>query len=164
MSKKSKTIVGVVLVIAVLLIAVGYAMISSITLNINGTASGDGNQENFKVLFTDVTKSSENVEASVSGLTGTMKVTGLTTLGDEETATFTIANQSTDINANVSAVIDPNTAINTEYFDISFTGGNETINAGSTSTITVTVRLVKTPIEDVSTSFNIKLTAEPTSK
>ena len=164
MSKKSKTIVGVVLVITVLLIAVGYAMISSINLNISGTASGTGNSENFKVLFTDVTKSSDNVEASISGLTGKMKVTGLTTLGDEETATFTIANQSTDINTKLSVAIDQNTAINTEYFDISFIGGNETITAGNTSTITVKVRLVKTPIDDVSTSFNIKLTAEPISK
>ena len=52
MNKKTSIIIGVVLVVAIILVAVGYAVISNRILNISGQATGTPNPENFKVKFT----------------------------------------------------------------------------------------------------------------
>ena len=50
MSKNTK-IVGGVLLVAIILVAVAYAAITNVELNINGVGSAQAKQENFKVEF-----------------------------------------------------------------------------------------------------------------
>ena len=52
MKNNSTRVVGLVLIVAVLLVAIGYAAITSVTLNINGTANATTNSDNFVVRFT----------------------------------------------------------------------------------------------------------------
>ena len=93
-----------------------------------------------------------------------MNVTGLTAKGDTATATFEIENTSADLSAALS-VVEPITNSNTEYFDVTYNiadpviGVNETT---ATTTITVTVKLIKTPItQDEETTIGIILNADP---
>ena len=93
-----------------------------------------------------------------------MNVTGLTAKGNTATATFEIENTSADLSAALS-VVDPVENSNPEYFDVTYNiadpviGVNETT---ATTTITVTVKLIKTPItQDEETTIGIILNADP---
>ena len=147
--KKSLTI-GAILVIAILLVAVGYAAVTSTQLNITGTARANVNTDNFVIKFTGVDNVSDadKVTASVaSDLAAKMDVKGLTAKNDSVSATFTIQNLSEDLSAELS--IKSRTITNTEYFAITteFTNDKSTLNHGESTTVKVTVTLVKTPID-----------------
>ena len=47
--RRNTKIVGGILLVAILLVAVGYAAITKVGLNIDGTAKSEGNPDNFKV-------------------------------------------------------------------------------------------------------------------
>ena len=164
MKSNSTRVVGLVLIVAVLLVAIGYAAITSVTLNINGTANATTNSDNFVVRFTGTPTVSDRskVTATLSTtdqLKATMNVEGLTAKGDTATATYTIENASPDLSAALTATTS-NT--NTEYFDVTYAFAKGTIAHGETTTITVTVELKKTPIKDnVSSDIGVVITAEP---
>lgn len=166
MSKNTKTIVGLVLLIAVLLVAVGYAVITNRTLNITGDAKATTNSQNFTVRFTGTPEVSDasKVTAKISEqdeLAATINVSGLTAKGDEATATYTIENTSKDLSAELTANVSKNT--NTEYFDVKYNIAEpSTLEHGATTTITVTVTLIKTPIDtDPTSDIGITITANP---
>mgnify|MGYP004505951883 FL=1 len=160
MSKKTKTILAVVLIAAIVLIAVGYAAISNINLKISGTASGEGSDSNFKVAFSGTPSGTGNASGTITNdHSAEMTVSGLTTNGDSASVTFEITNNSTDINADVAV-----TAGSSEQsgdFTITTTGGGTSITPGSTTTVTVTVTLNRTLVESSSTNFNVSLVASP---
>lgn len=162
MTKTSKMI-AVVLVIAVLIIGVGYAAIQNITLNIAGSAAADPNQANFNVKFSGVPEvSSETcVTASVTDDTNaTINVSGLTAKGDKVTATYTIQNASASLSANITNIVITNS--NEEYFEVSEELTTTTLGRGEATTITVTVQLIKTPITDsVSSTIGVQFEAKP---
>lgn len=164
MNRNTKAIVGLVLLVAVLLVAVGYAAITATQLTINGTANATTKQENFNVEFTGTptVSNADNVEAKlVEGkpLNAIMNVSKLTAKGDTATATYTIANTSADLSAVLSATT---TNTNDEYFKITQNIAKATVAAGDTTTITVTVELIKTPItQDEETTIGVAITAEP---
>ena len=76
-----------------------------------------------------------------------MDVKGLTAKNDSVSATFTIQNLSEDLSAELS--IKSKTITNTEYFAIAteFTNDKSTLKHGESTTVKVTVTLVKTPID-----------------
>lgn len=162
MNRNTKAIVGLVLLVAVLLVAVGYAAITATQLTINGTANATTKQENFTVEFTGTptVSDADKVEAKLVAqkpLNAIMNVSKLTAKGD--TATYTIANTSADLSAVLSATTS-NT--NDEYFKITQNIAKATVAAGDTTTITVTVELIKTPItQDEETTIGVAITAEP---
>lgn len=162
MNRNTKAIVGLVLLVAVLLVAVGYAAITATQLSINGTANATTKQENFTVEFTGTptVSDADKVEAKLvdqKPLNAIMNVSKLTAKGD--TATYTIANTSADLSAVLSATTS-NT--NDEYFKITQNIAKATVAAGDTTTITVTVELIKTPItQDEETTIGVAITAEP---
>ena len=83
----------------------------------------------------------------------------ITAKGDTATATYTIANTSADLSAVLSATTS-NT--NDEFFKITQNIAKGTVAAGDTTTITVTVELIKTPItQDEETTIGVTITAEP---
>ena len=159
MSNTSKIITAIVIV-AVILIGVGYAAIERISLEIEATLSATATQENFKVKFTNASPAEGNVAAKVTGdLSGTLNVSGLTAKGDTATATFTIQNTSDDLSANLAAT---STNQNTEYFKVSTSLSQPSIAKTETATLTVTVELIKTPIDANQTdTVGISVTATP---
>jgi len=160
-------IVGGVLVLAVILVAVAYAAITSTQLNINGTGNATTKQDNFKVEFigkpttggkgTTVATIDSNIKTN-----GNVEVNGLTAKGDEATATYTVKNLSADLSADLSAEA---TSSNEEYFEALCTLEKTTLKAQEETTLKVTVRLSKTPIdetkENLKTDIGVTVTAEP---
>ena len=167
MRRTNAKIVGGVLVLAVILVAVAYAAITSTQLNINGTGNATANQSNFKVEFigTPTTGGKGTTTAIIDSsvkTNGTVTVNGLTAKGDEATATYTVKNQSADLSADLSAEA---TSSNEEYFEVLCTLEKTTLKAQEETTLKVTVRLLKTPIdetkENLKTDIGVTVTAEP---
>ena len=161
MSKTSKIIL-VTIIATCILLGLGYAAITNITLNIAGTASATVDSGNFKVRFTDniVVSDSAYVTATRTGDTvATINVSGLTTAGDKVTATYEIANDSTDLSSDLNVKA---TNSNANYFSVSSRLADTSLTAGSTTTVLVTIELLKTPIDaDVSTNIGVTLNAIP---
>ena len=165
--KNKKTLQIVLLVaIAVLTLGIGYASITAINLFINGNATASVNQENFKVYFTQA----QSITGS-TGVSGTSSiddndatiayfdVSGLTKVGDYGVATYTISNNSNGIGADISLQL---TNSNNEYFKITETVADSQLQAGDTTSATIKVEMVKTPINDsVTTSITGTIKATP---
>ena len=167
MRRTNAKIVGGVLVLAIILVAVAYAAITSTQLNINGTGNATANQSNFKVEFigTPTTGGKGTTTATIDSsvkTNGTVTVNGLTAKGDEATATYTVKNQSADLSADLTAKA---TSSNEEYFEVLCTLEKTTLKAQEETTLKVTVRLLKTPIdetkENLKTDIGVTVTAEP---
>ena len=167
MRRTNAKIVGGVLVLAIILVAVAYAAITSTQLNINGTGNATAKQDNFKVEFigTPTTGGKGTTTATIDSsvkTNGTVTVNGLTAKGDEATATYTVKNQSADLSADLSAKA---TSSNEEYFEVLCTLEKTTLKAQEETTLKVTVRLLKTPIdetkENLKTDIGVTVTAEP---
>ena len=167
MRRTNTKIVGGVLVLAIILVAVAYAAITSTQLNINGTGNATANQSNFKVEFIGKPTTggkgttTATIDSSVK-TNGTVTVNGLTAKGDEATATYTVKNQSADLSADLTAEA---TSSNEEYFEVLCTLEKTTLKAQEETTLKVTVRLLKTPIdetkENLKTEIGVNVTAEP---
>ena len=164
---KNTKIVGGVLLVAIILVAVAYAAITNVELNINGVGSAQAKQENFKVEFigTPSTSGKGTTTATINEsdkTKGTVNVTGLTAKGDEATATYTVKNLSSDISADLTAEA---TSSNQTYFEVICSLEKTTLKAQEETTLKVTVRLLKTPIdetkEDLNSDIDVTLTAEP---
>lgn len=159
-----KTVVGVVLFLAIVLLAVGFAAITAVNLVITGNTTATPDQKNFKVVFTGEPETSDpgKVTADINEgdpTKATMDVSGLTAKDQFVTATFEIQNKSADLSAALSATTE-NT--NTTYFDVSYNIAEPTIAKGETTTITVTVTLLKTPIAgDENGTTTVTITADP---
>ena len=167
MRRTNAKIVGGVLVLAIILVAVAYAAITSTQLNINGTGNATANQSNFKVEFigTPTTGGKGTTTATIDSsvkTNGAVTVNGLTAKGDEATATYTVKNLSADLSADLSATA---TSSNEEYFEVLCTLEKTTLKAQEETTLKVTVRLLKTPIdetkENLKTDIGVTVTAEP---
>ena len=164
---KNTKIVGGVLLIAIILVAVAYAAITNVELNINGVGSAQAKQENFKVEFigTPSTSGKGTTTATINEsdkTKGTVNVTGLTAKGDEATATYTVKNQSSDISADLTAEA---TSSNQTYFEVICSLEKTTLKAQEETTLKVTVRLLKTPIDETKENLNsnigVSIKAEP---
>lgn len=163
--KKRNTYVGLILLVAVLMLGIGYAAISNITLNINGKAKATLSDENFKVKFTGTPEVSDadlvTAEITSDDTKATINVDSFTKKGQTATATYTILNDSEDLSASIA--IPEITNSNEEYFSVTTDMTTATtVVAGDTTTVTVTVELIKTPIDDnQEANINIDLVASP---
>lgn len=172
--KNKRILVVMLLLVMVLLLGIGYA-VSNKTLTISGTASAAADDDNFVVRFKKTSDDAgyetptglTNATATVTDdKTATIEVTGLKKKDDTATATYTIENKSNDIDASVKAAI-KNFTQNTEYFEVTTSGITNTASdlaCDNTTTITVTVKLLKTPVEAKSTTFTVELDATPVQK
>ena len=145
--------------------AIAYAAITNVNLNITGNVAATADQGNFKVAFTGtptykVTSGTSTATATMtaSGQTATMNVSGMKAAGDTMVITYSIKNSSSDIAASLSST---RTVSNTEYFSVSTAFGTTDIEAGETTTLKVTVKLIKTPISNVTSTVTVKVTASP---
>ena len=160
--RRTSKIILVTIIATSILLGLGYAAISNITLTVSGTAAASAVQSNFDVGFASVTEVSDYtyVTASVdSNISATINVSGLTQSGQTASATYEIKNNSSDLSTDLSVSTSNS---NTEYFTISSRLANTSLKAGESTTVTVTVELTKTPIgEDVSSRIEVVLTAMP---
>ena len=160
--KKTNKIIITTVIVAVLLLGIGYAAIQNITLNIEGTATADPSQSNFKVMFTGTPKVSDStyVTAGITDdINATISVNGLTQKGQIVSAEYTVQNVSTDISADLSVAT---TNSNTEYFTLKSELAKTSLTAGEATTVKVTVELTKTPITgSINSTIGVRLTAMP---
>ena len=165
--RRNTKIVGGILLVAILLVAVGYAVITKVGLNIDGTAKSEGNPDNFKVELIGEPQTSGDGTTTATINTadktqGTMNVSGLNAKGQTAIATYTVKNQSADLSADLTAKA---TSTNDEYFEVQCSLDKTTLKAQEETTMTVKVKLLKTPIdetkENLSTEIGINVDAEP---
>ena len=165
--KKRRNVIISLLLVAALALGIGYAAVTDV-LDITGSADVSAAQVeetfNLNVHFkeggavandagnTASVNADNNDKASFS--TNTLKAAG-----DKATFTFTIVNESDDVSANIIPRISSNT--NEAYFGISsdWAGAEKTLGPDSEITYTVTVELLQDPVDAVSGSFIIELTA-----
>ena len=156
------------ILIAIVIIGIGYAVISSVPLIINGTGSITADQSSFDVKYTacEQTAGTSGITASCSAnnvTTATFSVSGLKKVGDYVTFSFTITNNSDDLSAQLTKDSTYITNDNSTYFEVTETTfANTTLVASGTTTQVVTVRVIKTPISaDESGNFTLTLSAAP---
>lgn len=164
--KKKGTYVALAVIMAVLLLGIGYAAIADKTLVITGDAATAFDDTQFSVVFTEGKKGDgtfDTYEASASDAKGTFKVAGMKKTGDTATFIYTVKNTSTELSAALQAP-DIQLTGNPEFFDVKAvytTGG--VLAKGATDTLTVTVKLIKTPATtDAKLNATINLVAKPT--
>ena len=158
--------IGLFVLVAIVVLGVGYAAISAVNLIINGNATVSVNQNNFKVHFTGAQAISGSTGASGTSTIdsqddtkATFDVTGLTKVGDYAEAVYTVRNDSNGIGAEITLNL---TSSNTEYFKVTETILDNKLQAGEETTAKVRVEMIKTPITDsVSTTITATLTASP---
>ena len=160
--KKSTKVIILVLIIAILLLGIGYAAIQNITLNITGTASADPTQENFEIIFSGEPSISDEECASVSitdNINSTIHITGLTKKGQFVTVEYVVQNSSNDLSADLAVSV---TNSNTEYFLLTSYVDKESLVAGEATKLIVKVELLKTPMsESVTSIIGVQLKSAP---
>lgn len=163
--KNRKTVVVAFLLIAAMLLGVGYAALTD-TLNLAGDFEvSHANAENAfdEDVYFSAVSSGEGYTAEILSDPdrGYVKVTGLSGQGDTISVTYTIKNENA---FPVSVLIDPinTTTTNTEYFKVTSSLGAEafTIDANGTRDVVITFELLKTPVlaenQTVSGTFAIE--------
>ena len=172
MKKQTKIILGVCL-FAIVIMAIGYANVTTTTLTISGTASSAAEQSNFKVYFTGantVKNPNDNtvtVTAAADSTTATVNFTGLKQKDDIAYAILEVENKSVGIDA--SSVNVTATGADTNFFDIEATmctsDGRDitefSVSAGAKTYVKVSAKLLQTPTSDVSTGINVTIEATP---
>lgn len=161
--KNRKKMITTALIVLVLLLGVGYATVSSVSLNINGTAKAESKE--LQVFYDGVNSGTSDKVTAISSpakeRTATFTVENMT-LNETVTMTFEVKNYETDVNATLAA---PNVTENTksEYFQVTTSCDKTTLNAGDTATITVNVKLIKTPVSEEagSTTVTVEMAASP---
>ena len=161
--KNRKKMITTALIVLVLLLGVGYATVSSVSLNINGTANAESKE--LQVFYDGVNSGTSAKVTAISSpdkeRTATFTVENMT-LDETVTMTFEVKNYETDVNATLAA---PSVTQNTnrDYFQVTTSCDKTTLNAGDTATITVNVKLIKTPVtaEAGSTTVTVGMAASP---
>ena len=161
--KNRKKMITTALIVLVLLLGIGYATVSSVNLNINGSAKA-GSKE-LQVFYDGTNSGTSDKVTAISSPVNTREATFTVenmTLNETVTMTFQVKNYETDVNATLDA---PSVTQNTksEYFQVTTSCDKTTLNAGDTATITVNVTLIKTPVsaEAGSTTVTVEMAASP---
>ena len=158
--KKRNTFLAVALLLAVVVLGVGYSAATGQWV-VNGTATAEAGD--FDVAFTSV--DNEEIASVVSDTEANMEVS-LKEVGDSKTAIFTITNKSAKgIGASIPEVVityqDENgtvTASESAYFEVTHKLASNTIASnGGTTTLEVTVTLKKAASTTVSEEFQVSL-------
>lgn len=169
--KKKKSFVALALVVAVLVLGVGYAL-TTIDLKVNGDITVIPDDSNFDVNFTDASITTTgtltgktDAATKGDGKTATLSVKTLKTVGEKVVAEYTITNNS---KAGINATLTNPTATQTDdaakdYYTVTATlENNDAIAPNGTKKLTVTVELVKAPLEEVTGNFTVAFNASAT--
>lgn len=164
--KNKKSLLSLGLLALVLVLGVGYAVVSSVDLTFGGTAS---------VKDAELAVDIENVTDSTTGnatithtwtadshsKSDTFAISNMV-LSEEYTITYTIKNHETDVAADIKEKVALSNS-NEEYFNVTYsiTNSEVSIEANGEKTVIVKVKLIKTPVEekDNSATIGFELTA-----
>ena len=185
--RKRNTFIVMIIFLAILVLGVGYAAISNITLNLTGTANIKANAD-FSVVYDTshtvvkstndtVTWAENNTQPVVAGAyTNTTTATMTVYLDSSHSSAYAIYkvdNNSSELGATLAAAVTQISGNNAQYFDditaayytdanCTTALGNNTLAHGASAYLKVTVSLVKSPINDVSgATFSVTTTATP---
>ena len=155
MKKKS------MLIIAILLMSIGFAAIST-TLIINGNAKVSENNEDFSVIFTAASIDGKDVYSTVVDDTKkiiTFTTNELKTLNQTSILTYEVTNNSSNYDANVTVTCVPKEGTTAKYTNIKNKLDNDAtvVKAKSSVNGTLIVTLDKTSTEEVSEEYTCKL-------
>ena len=157
--RNRKSLLVISIFALVLVLSVGYAVISYVDVYVTGSAAADA--EDLDVSFLSVTPTSGDVKGSITdGLHATITANKLT-LNNPVTVTYTVQNNETDVDASIEEQTLTNS--NSEYFNVTTSVNTaKTCAKNSTLDITVTVTLIKTPVLEQDNSTNIDITFRAT--
>ena len=167
--KSKKILVLLILLAVILFLGIGYAL-STTSLEIKGDATVTATDDNFTVKFTKAENDANGkAEGAITDDThASITVDGLEKAGDTATVTYTIENASNGLDALVNVtskaiVAKDGKADDVNYFEVTTEGitTDTKVEAGSTTTVKVTVKLLKTPVEDKTATVKVDLTAKP---
>lgn len=163
--KKKKSLLSLGILALVLVLGVGYAVVSAVDLTFGGKATVA--DAVIKVDIEDVdddptgtATTSHTWKANSHATADTFTITDMV-LNETVTITYTLKNHETDVAANI-AKKGALSNDNPEYFEATYTIDNSTIAADSTGTVTVKVKLKKTPVVEAYNTANIGFTVEAT--
>ena len=155
MKKKS------MLIIAILLMSIGFAAIST-TLIINGNANVSENNEDFSVIFTAASIDGKDVYTTAvdeTKKTITFTTSKLKTLNQTSILTYEVTNNSSNYDANVIVTCVPKTGTTAKYTSIKNKLENDAtvVKAKESLNGTLTVTLDKVATESVTEEYTCKL-------
>ena len=150
------------IVVAILLLAVGFAAIST-TLIINGSTKVSENTDDFSVIFTKASLDGTDVYNTVIDSTKkiiTFTTSELKTLNQTSILTYEVTNNSSNYDANVNVTCVPKEGTTAKYTSIrnELEGNATVITAKETLNGTLTVTLNKTSTEEVREEYVCTLT------
>lgn len=163
--KNKKSLLSLGLFALVLALGIGYAVVSTQNLDIGGTAGVQESTINVSFEGTTTNEGDGTITATATkgSLTANITVTGLAAIGDTASATYTIQNLEKDLNASITKESIENNK--TDYFEVTTSvDQNATIvEHEGTATVTITVKLIKLPIdkEDSTATIKVNLLATP---
>ena len=151
------------MVIAILLLAIGFASVST-TLIINGSAKVSENNEDFSVIFTAATLDGKDVYSSVVDDTKkiiTFETSELKTLNQTSVLTYEVTNNSSNYNAEVNVTCVPKDGTTAKYTSIKNKLDNDAtvVKAKESVNGTLTITLNKTTTEEVTEEYTCTITA-----
>ena len=155
MKKKS------MLIIAILLMSIGFAAIST-TLIINGNAKVSENNEDFSVIFTAASIDGKDVYSTAvdeTKKTITFTTSELKTLNQTSILTYEVTNNSSNYDANVTVTCVPRTGTTAKYTSIKNKLENDATKVLAKESVngTLTVTLDKVATESVAEEYTCKL-------
>ena len=155
MKKKS------MLILAILLMSIGFAAIST-TLVINGNANVSENNEDFSVIFTAASIDGKDVYTTAvdeTKKTITFTTSELKTLNQTSILTYEVTNNSSNYDANVIVTCVPKTGTTAKYTSIKNKLENDAtvVKAKESLNGTLTVTLDKVATESVTEEYTCKL-------
>ena len=155
MKKKS------MLIIAILLMSIGFAAIST-TLIINGNAKVSENNEDFSVIFTAASIDGNDVYSTAVDATKktiTFTTSELKTLNQTSILTYEVTNNSSNYDANVKVTCVPKEGTTAKYTSIKNKLDNDAtvVKAKETLNGTLTVTLDQVSTENVTEEYTCKL-------
>ena len=156
--RNRKLLLSISIFALILVLSVGYAVISYVDLYID--VSAQAATETLDVSFKSANPTSGNVYGTVSdGLHASLTASGLT-LNVPVTVTYTVQNNETDVDASIEQTLINS---NSQYFSVTTNVKTaKTCAKGGTLDVIVTVTLIKTPVSESDNSADIDITLRAT--
>ena len=157
--RNRKLLLSISIFALILVLSVGYAVISYVDLYID--VSAQAATETLDVSFKSASPTSGNVYGTVSdGLHASLTASDLV-LNVPVTVTYTVQNNETDVDASI--VEQTLTNSNSQYFSVTTNVKTaKTCAKGGTLDVIVTVTLIKTPVSESDNSADIDITLRAT--
>ena len=164
--KNQKTFLILGIIAFILVLGVGYAVVSAVDITFGGTVTvGDAP---IKVGIYNAQSTTTGNAIVTHSWKNQGEITDSFTISDIElnetvTITYTLKNTETDVTAVLSEV-GSITNSNTEYFEVTKTNNLSELEPGKTGTVVIKVKLKKTPVEEDDATARISFTVRATAK